>query len=240
VEQICLAHDAGYVQGVMNGHVANGFGNTLADVAAALPWTSGAMIAAARAAIANGSVGVAPVSGFHHACYNRGGGFCTFNGLMVTALALQADNSARRIGILDYDMHYGNGTDDILQRLCPQSISHYTAGKEFHSVGQAAKFLAGVSARIQSFSGCDVLLYQAGADPHIDDPLGGWLSSDQLSERDRLVFRTCKEIGLPVAWNLAGGYQTPLRRVLDIHDATMRVCIEIYLEPRTLDWLSEA
>jgi hypothetical protein len=61
---------------------------------------------------------------------------------------------------------------------------------------------------VRQFADCDVLLYQAGADPHIDDPLGGWLTDAQLAQRDRLVFETCRELGLPVAWNLAGGYQS--------------------------------
>jgi acetoin utilization deacetylase AcuC-like enzyme len=72
------------------------------------------------------------------------------------------------------------------------------------------------------------LLYQAGADPHIADPLGGWLTTAQLRERDRLVFTRCKALGLPVAWNLAGGYQNPLRKVLDIHDNTMLECIAAF------------
>ena len=69
-----------------------------------------------------------------------------------------------------------------------------------------------------------MLLYQAGADPHVDDPLGGYLTDDELAERDDIVFAETKAIGLSIAWNLAGGYQTPLRKVLDIHDRTMRAC----------------
>ena len=74
-----------------------------------------------------------------------------------------------------------------------------------------------------------MVLYQAGADPHVDDPLGGWLTSDQLAERDRLVFSGCAAMGLPVAWNLAGGYQSPLEKVLAIHDETLRACAAVYL-----------
>ena len=74
-----------------------------------------------------------------------------------------------------------------------------------------------------------MILYQAGADPHIDDPLGGWLTTRQLLERDRLVFEAAADLGIPVAWNLAGGYQTPLRKVLEIHDNTMRACAEAHL-----------
>lgn len=229
VEQFGRAHAEGYVRNVLTGRIPNGFGNTLMEVANALPWTSGAMLAAARAAIGNGAVAVAPVYGFHHACYAEGGGYCTFNGLMVTALALQAEDKVRRVGILDYDMHYGNGTAQILRYLKPDGITHYTAGQNYQREDQAAEFIGSVPDHVRSFSDCDVLLYQAGADPHIDDPLGGWLSSFQLAERDRLVFRTCHELGLPVAWNLAGGYQTPLRKVIDIHDATMRACIATYM-----------
>ena len=231
VDQLCRAHASDYVRGVLSGKIPNGFGNTLPEVARALPWTSGAMLAAARAAIANGCVAVAPVSGFHHACYREGGGFCTFNGLMVAALALQAEDKVRCVGILDYDMHYGNGTVDILRRVSSEVIVHYTAGEEYRFEDQAAGFLAGIPTQVRNFAGCDVLLYQAGADPHVNDPLGGWLTGPQLAERDRLVFRTCQELGLPVAWNLAGGYQDPLRKVLDIHDATMRACIATYLAP---------
>ena len=56
-------------------------------------------------------------------------------------------------------------------------------------------------------SGCDLILYQAGADPHIDDPLGGWLTTKQLQQRDKRVFSASAEWKIPVAWNLAGGYQ---------------------------------
>ena len=79
-----------------------------------------------------------------------------------------------------------------------------------------------------SSDGCDVLLYQAGADPHIDDPLGGFLDDDQLAERDKIVFATANQLGLPIACNLAGGYQEPLAKVLDIHDRTMAACVQEY------------
>ena len=81
---------------------------------------------------------------------------------------------------------------------------------------------------MQRFAACDLLLYQAGADPHVDDPLGGWLTTQQLRERDRGVFQTARSLGVPIAWNLAGGYQANLRKVLDIHDNTMLECLCAY------------
>lgn len=226
---LALAHDAYYIRTVLSGQKENGFGNTSKAVAAALPYTSGAMLAAARAALDNKKVAVAPVSGFHHAGYDFGGGFCTFNGLMVTALKLLGgDTRVEKVGILDLDQHYGNGTDDIICELgVADLIPHYTLS------GLRKKptvFLARLPTLIhEAFEGCDLLLYQAGADPHIDDPLGGWMTTEELAARDRIVFLTAKSMGIPVAWDLAGGYQNPLQKVLDIHNNTMNACCDVYL-----------
>jgi acetoin utilization deacetylase AcuC-like enzyme len=227
-DDLLRAHDPAFVDGVLSGIIPNGFGNTDKTVIRSLPFTSGAMLAAAREAIRNMKVAVAPCSGFHHSRFGSAAGFCTFNGLMVAALALQAHGEATRIGILDFDQHYGDGTNDIIGRLGIDWIVHYSAGTEFHNVSQAKDFLTRVPELVASMRGCDVVLYQAGADPHRDDPLGGWLDTEELAERDYRVFAAAEALGIPVAWNLAGGYQTPLRRVLDIHDNTLLACGRVY------------
>ncbi len=167
-EDLCRAHDPAYVDGVLGLRRANGFGNRSAEVARSLLFTSGAMLAGARRAIER-RVAFAPCSGFHHAGWMLGGGFCTFNGLMVTALALLDEGAAKRVAILDCDMHYGNGTDDILGRLGrPPSILHFTAGAKFHEASQASAFFEWLARAVEACAGCDVVLYQAGADPHVD------------------------------------------------------------------------
>jgi acetoin utilization deacetylase AcuC-like enzyme len=224
IDQFCLAHDRTYVEDVLACRRDNGFGNRLPAVAASLPYTSGAMLAAARVALDEG-VAVAPVSGFHHAHFDHGGGFCTFNGLVIAARVLQREGCVRRVGILDADHHYGDGTVDILRTLSLEAIEHVTLGAHFEVPADAPRFFAELPAILERFRACDLLLYQAGADPHVDDPLGGWLTTEELRQRDRIVFRWCHEHRLPVAWNLAGGYQTPLARVLAIHDNTLRECL---------------
>ena len=94
-DQIARAHDPSHVDGILCGRIRNGFGGTSTAVAASLPFTSGAMLAAAREVPCNGAVAVAPCSGFPHAGHDDAFGYCTFNGLMVNALALHA---ARHIG----------------------------------------------------------------------------------------------------------------------------------------------
>ncbi len=84
-EQLMLAHDAAFVRGVLACEIQNGFGNGDATVAASLPFTTGSMVAAAEHAVLHRQAVCSPTSGFHHAGYNSAEGFCTFNGLMVTA-----------------------------------------------------------------------------------------------------------------------------------------------------------
>lgn len=232
-EQFGVAHDLGFVADILAGRRRNGFGNASPGVAAALPWTSGAMLAAAREAIRNRRGAVAPCSGFHHAGYDFAGGYCTFNGLMVSASVLLAERVARRVGILDCDEHWGNGTQDIIDRLhMTGTVEHYSPCHEFGRPARAEAFLAALPKLLKRFADCDVVLYQAGADPHIDDPLGGWLTTAQLRRRDETVFAELKRLGVPVAWNLAGGYQRDagggIRPVLDIHDHTLLAFVEAH------------
>ncbi len=236
VEDLCLAHDPAYVRGVLDCSRPNGFGTQSEAVAASLPWTVGSMVSAALHALNKGGAAVSPTSGFHHAGYRFGGGFCTFNGLIVAArkaLARMAENGAAgagRVGILDLDQHYGNGTADIIAKLGLENVAHWTLGHSSVSRGTAAvRWLESLPELISGeFDGCGLLIYQAGADCHIDDPLGGRFSTEQMRQRDRLVFQTCKRLGLPVAWNLAGGYRNPLRHVLELHDQTAIDCARAF------------
>lgn len=229
-DQLALAHDRAFVDDVLDLVIDNGFYKRSAEVAASLPWTSGSFLSAAREALANRQVAVSPTSGFHHACYARAGGFCTFNGLMVAAISLLRDGMIHRIGILDCDQHYGNGTDDIIRHLgLEDHVRHATAGHGYPM--RAEPFLAQLPRLVADFADCDLLMYQAGADPHVNDPLGGFLSTEQLLERDRLVFRSTALHGIPVVWNLAGGYQEPVAKVIEIHANTMHACIEAYFDP---------
>ena len=66
------------------------------------------------------------------------------------------------------------------------------------------------------------MVYLAGADPFEDDQLGNLkLSKEGLRKRDRLVLRTMRGAGVPVAIVLAGGYARQLVDTVDIHVATI-------------------
>ena len=225
--QLLLAHSDRYVTGVLSGEVCNGFGNNDLAVAKSLTYTSGSMLATGKQAVLEG-IAVSPTSGFHHACFNGGGGYCTFNALLVTAIQLYDSGLVDSAGILDMDYHYGNGTDDIIRRKKLSYVDHMSIGKDYYEPQQAEEFLNRLEGFVDSFDGIDLLLVQCGADPHIDDPLGGFLTTKQLQERDSIVFKRAKKLGIPVAWNLAGGYQRNINKVLEVHHNTMLECLKVW------------
>ena len=227
-DDLVLAHEPNFVDGVLSCAEPNGFGNRDKEVALSLPYTTGSMLAAARYAVVHHVNTCSPTSGFHHACYGHANGFCTFNGLMVTALKLMSEGAARSVGIIDCDVHYGDGTDDIIRELNVTQVKHHTMGERFSSrrdVGPRGKaFEQWLEAAVADCRGVDLLLYQAGADPHIDDPLGGVQSTKEMFARDRYVFDAFRNRAL--VWNLAGGYHTDadggIEPVLALHRNTAR------------------
>jgi acetoin utilization deacetylase AcuC-like enzyme len=75
----------------------------------------------------------------------------------------------------------------------------------------------------------DLLLFQAGADPYFEDPYSPLkLDHDDLFARDRFVFEFTKAAGLPVAWVLAGGYTSDIRKVVRVHLNTFLAYKEVY------------
>lgn len=228
--QLALAHHPEYVSEVLECREENGFGNKDPDIARTLPFTSGSLYVAGRLALEHG-IASSFSSGFHHAHYERGGGFCTFNGLVVAARMLQAAGLIRTCLILDLDYHYGDGTQNILDRLELSWIRHETFGLHFRWGSSGSEYLKALGRTLESIPQ-DLILYQAGADVHVDDPLGGVLTSAEMEERDKLVFEAARRHKVPLAWNLAGGYQRDengsILPVLRLHEQTYRQAEQIY------------
>lgn len=224
-EQIAIAHDLKWVGDVLACRSENGWRSKNRSVAESLPWTVGSILNATMFALDQNLSVCSPTSGFHHAGYSRASAFCTFNGLMVSALHMA--RLGFKVGIVDFDAHYGNGTDEILDRTKKNHrslIKHWTFGLNPYKFGfdKFRKMLEEMG------DTCNVILYQAGADPHKADPLGGYLSTDELQIRDEMVFRIMKKANVPVVWNLAGGYQTPIKKVLDLHTNTATTFLKVY------------
>lgn len=233
-EEISIAHDPKFVDDILKLRRSNGFGNKLPSVAASLPYTAGSFFRAAEYAFQNKTASMSPTSGFHHSGYDDCHGYCTFNGLMITTFLFHTRyETVNRIGIIDFDAHYGDGTVNILEKFAPASdfVEHLTFGAFATSQRNFDKWLDKLAEDLEKrFGDCDIWLYQAGADPHIDDPLGGYLTTEQMKRRDDIVFGTARKLDKPIVWNLAGGYQEPLQKVLDIHNNTLQACLNNYID----------
>ena len=240
-EQLVRAHRAGYVQRVRAGEL------TASEIRRiGFPWSDamversrrsvGATVAAAYAALDDGAA-VNLAGGTHHASADRGEGFCVFNDVAVAALELLAHGRARRIAVIDTDVHQGNGTAAILgdnphvftfsvhgARNYPFQKSTSTLDIALDDGAADDEYLAaidaGTSAALQSAP--DLVFYLAGADPWEGDRLGRLaVTRAALAERDHRVLGSCAARGIPVAVAMAGGYAPDVDDIVAIHFHTV-------------------
>jgi acetoin utilization deacetylase AcuC-like enzyme len=233
MEDFQLAHKKEHVEGIVNLTIANGMDTKHQEVVDSLYWTTASFFTAAEFALTH-EVAVSPTSGFHHAGHAYSWGFCTFNGLLIAAIKLLNSQRVGKVGIIDFDFHQGDGSQDIIDKLDLGSRVIHRTGKS-HYTREKQAFFNELPALLDSLKGVDILFYQAGADQHEDDPLGGFLNDQELRKRDRMVFEFAKSNKIPIVWNLAGGYQEEvvgdvrsIQKVLNIHNATMEECMNVY------------
>ncbi|MGX7896464.1 histone deacetylase family protein [Tsuneonella sp. HG222] len=199
--------------------------------------TNGGTWLAAQLAIRHGYAANS-AAGSHHALHDTGAGFCVFNDLAVTANRLIAEGAARRVLIVDCDVHQGDGTASLMAgredvfTLSLHAEKNFPARKARSSLDVAlpdgtgdGAYMAALAAHlppaIESFAP-EIVLYQAGVDPHADDKLGRLALSDAgLAARDTFVVHEARRRGLPVASALGGGYGDDPRIVAGRHAASM-------------------
>lgn len=235
-------HDRTYVEEVLTANVPRqkerriGF-PVSADIASRVQYTSGGTWLAAQLALEHGYAANS-AGGSHHAMADTGAGYCVFNDLAIAANRLLAEGDARQILIVDLDVHQGDGTavllagrDDIftLSIHCDRNFPTRKARSSRDialpdAVGDDA-YLAILDVALHEILSSfqpDMLLYQAGVDPHADDRLGRLALSDAgLEQRDRMVIRLARDRGIPVASALGGGYGHDHRAVALRHARSM-------------------
>lgn len=223
-EDLYLAHSEKYVNGIMNGSIRNGFGSQDPAIGIMELYQVSSFVAAARECLKTG-IACSPTAGFHHATYDFSGMFCVFNGLMVAAEKLKKEGLVNKVGILDLDFHYGDGTDDIISKIGADYITHWGFYKNW--VPSSALFFVNLKKGLETMKHCDVIFYQSGMDMFKDDPRGGLLTAEELRKRDHIVFAFAKLHNIPICWTLAGGY-TELNFLVGLHHMTMEEALKIY------------
>ncbi|KAA9019865.1 histone deacetylase family protein [Sphingobium limneticum] len=176
--------------------------------------------------------------GSHHALADTGAGYCVFNDLAIAANRLIAEGEAARILILDLDVHQGDGTASLLAGRGDIFTLSIHAEKNFpvrkarstldigleDGTGDDAylAILADTLPRVLADFAPDLILYQAGVDPHGQDRLGRLALTDAgLDARDRYVMRQARGRGIPVASTMGGGYGEDRMAVAHRHAACM-------------------
>ncbi|MFZ9394447.1 MAG: histone deacetylase [Erythrobacter sp.] len=207
------------------------------QIAARVRHTNGGTWLAARLALRHGYAANS-AAGSHHALHDTGAGYCVFNDLAVAANRLIAEGDARRVLIVDLDVHQGDGTasltagrEDIFT-LSLHAEKNFPARKARSSLDIALPdglnddgYMASLKQhlpQVMAQFGPDLVLYQAGVDPHADDRLGRLALTDAgLEARDRFVIRLVRQHGVPVASALGGGYSDDPREVAYRHARSM-------------------
>lgn len=247
--QILLCHDPDYLRRVVSGQLTD---KEIRRIG--FPWSpqmversrrsTGATIAACRAALDGDGVAANLAGGTHHACRDHGEGYCVFNDAAIAARVMQAEGRVQRVAIIDCDVHQGNGTADIV-RDDPSIFAFSIHGERnfpFRKIPgdldiglpdgtEDAEYLQLVedgTRRALMMSNPDLVIYICGADPFIGDRLGKLaISKEGLRQRDRLVLRLCTEAGLPVAIAMGGGYADNIDDIVDIHFHTIRIAAQM-------------
>ena len=248
-------HTAAYVDALSNGTLPPDALRRLG-----FPWSEalversyravGGTIAAAAAALDHG-VAMNLAGGTHHAFADRGEGFCVFNDVAVAIRTLQATGRINRAAVIDLDVHQGNGTNSIFAGDASVFTFSMHGGRNYPFTKVPGSLdieledgcdddryltvLESALPRVIADSRPDLVIYLAGADSHEDDRLGRLrLTRAGLARRDVLVLQTVRDIGIPVAITIAGGYGRDIEVTVAIHAETARIAAEFAAATVTL------
>jgi acetoin utilization deacetylase AcuC-like enzyme len=248
-----LVHDDRYVQAYCNGTL-----DAKAQRRIGLPWSPALVnrtctavagtVLTAKLALESG-LACNTAGGTHHAFPNYGSGFCIFNDLAIASRVLQQLGLVRQILIIDLDVHQGDGTavifqdDDSVFTFSMHCEVNFPGTKQKGDLDVAlpvgmeddeylqtlAKYLADLLSDVKP----DLVLYDAGVDPHQGDKLGKLALSDTgLFRREMQVLSTCLAGGYPVACVIGGGYSDDMNGLVYRHSLLHRAASQTYRQYR--------
>ncbi len=252
-EWIELVHDHEYVQAYCEGTLQR-----KAQRRIGLPWSPalanrtriavGGAILTAQLALSHG-LACNTAGGTHHAFPSLGSGFCIFNDLAIASRVIQKFGLAQNILILDLDVHQGDATAVIFQddpSVFTFSIhceANFPARKQKSDLdvplpigledseylGILEQNLPDLLSEIQP----DLVLYDAGVDPHHGDRLGKLALTDTgLWHREMYVLSTCIRKGYPVAGIIGGGYCEDINALVYRHSLLHRAAAQVFRQYR--------
>jgi len=203
---------------------------------------TGGTVLAAKLAISN-RLACNTAGGSHHATFDSGAGYCVFNDVAVAAQYLIDRGLAKKILIVDLDVHQGNGNSDIFKNnksvftFSMHSKSNYPAKKSISDLDVELEDNIKDLEYINSLKSCldqlnkekfDFVFYIAGVDIHFNDRLGKLKISDEgIKSRDEIVIENFFSKNIPLCGVLGGGYNKDFNKLVELHSYLHQSCAEL-------------
>ena len=181
--------------------------------------------------------------GSHHATFNFGAGYCVFNDVAVAANYLKNKNYAKKILIIDLDVHQGNGNAEIFKNdknvltFSMHCASNYPAKKSKSDIDVELKdnmedkeYLDILSKQVKKLNEntFDFVFYIAGVDIHSDDRLGKLKITDNgIDRRDQMVIENFFSKNIPLCGVLGGGYNKSFEKLIELHSLLHKNCAKV-------------
>lgn len=199
----------------------------------------------AEMAAKNGGVAFNIAGGTHHAYSDRGEGFCLLNDQAIAAQWLLDNRLAKKVLIIDLDVHQGNGTAEIFAEnanvftFSMHGEHNYPLHKEQSDLDvglkdgiKDAEYLYLLDQSLASITNRfipDFVFYQCGVDIIESDKLGRLgVSMQGCRKRDERVFEFVKALNVPVVCSMGGGYSREIRHIIEAHANTFRVAQKLF------------
>ena len=181
--------------------------------------------------------------GSHHATFNFGAGYCVFNDVAVAANYLKNKSYAKKILIIDLDVHQGNGNAEIFKNdknvltFSMHCASNYPAKKSKSDIDVELKdnmedkeYLDILSKQVKKLNEntFDFVFYVAGVDIHSDDRLGKLKITDNgINKRDQMVIENFFSKNIPLCGVLGGGYNKSFEKLVELHSLLHKNCAKV-------------
>ena len=203
---------------------------------------TGGTVLAAKLSVNNG-LACNTAGGSHHANFDGGAGYCVFNDVAVATQYLLDRGLAKKILIIDLDVHQGNGNSDIFKNnrnvftFSMHSKSNYPAKKSISDLDveledniedlEYIKLLKIYLSQLNK-ENFDFVFYIAGVDIHFNDRLGRLKIPDEgIKKRDEIVTENFFSKGIPLCGVLGGGYNKDIAKLVELHSFLHQSCAKL-------------
>ena len=182
--------------------------------------------------------------GSHHATFDSGAGYCVFNDVAVAANYLKNKNYAKKILIVDLDVHQGNGNSEIFKNnpniltFSMHCASNYPAKKsksdidiELKDQMEDEEYLNILHKNLKELNKnkYDFVFYVAGVDVHFEDRLGKLKITDEgVNKRDQIVIENFYSRNTPLCGVLGGGYNKSFEKLIELHSMLHKNCANYF------------